>query len=101
MRRRLKNLAKKIRDTRLFSDPQKVEILAMLEEASAEDKQKLEAGIDLFDREYEKAVKKHTAQIESILGHAIQDMSEEERKLNQDAIDELKLGLALLQPQEN
>lgn len=97
----MKSLAKKIRDTRLFSDPQKVELLAMLDEASAEDKKKLEEGIDVFDREYARAVKKHTAQIEAILGHAIKDMSEEERRLNQDALDELRLGLALLQPQVN
>ncbi len=97
-RRRLKNLARKIRDTRLFSDPQKVELLVILEEASAEDKKKLEAGIDAFDREYKAAVVKHTAQIRSLLGHALKDMTEEERKLNQDAIDELKMGLTLLTP---
>lgn len=73
----------------------------MLEESSSDDKKKLEEGIDVFDREYSRAVNKHTAQIESILGHAIKDMSEEERKMNQDALDELKLGLALLTPASN
>lgn len=97
----MKNLTKKLKNTRLFSDAQKVALFVMLDEASAEDKKKLEAGIDVFDHEYAKAVKKHTAQIEAILGHAIKDMSEEERKLNQDALDELKLGLALLQPSSN
>lgn len=92
----MKSLIKKIHDTRLFSDPQKVELLAMLEEASEADKRKLEAGIDAFDREYKKAVTKHTAQIKSILGHAVKDMTPEERKLNQDALDEIKLGLAFL-----
>jgi len=97
----LKSLAKKIKDTRLFSDPQKVELLSLLEDSSAEDKKKLEAGIDAFDREYAKAVSKHTAQIQSVLGHALKDMTEEERKHNQDAIDELKMGLTLLQPAIN
>lgn len=94
----MKSLSKKIRDTRLFSDPQKIELLTLLEESSAEDKKKLEAGIDTFDREYAKAVTKHTAQIQSVLGHAIKDMDPEEREANQDAIDEIKLGLSLLKP---
>jgi len=89
-------IAKKIRDTKLFSDSQKVDLLVALEEASEADKNKLEAGIDAFDREYARAVKKHSAQIQSIIGHAVKDMTEEERKLNQDAIDEIKLGLAFL-----
>lgn len=95
----MKNLTKKIQKTRLFSDPQKIDLLVKLEDASAEDKRKLEAGIDTFDREYARAVTKHTAQIQSILGHAVKDMSEEERRDNQDAIDEIKLGLAFLDPQ--
>lgn len=89
-------IAKKIQKTKLFSDSQKVDIFVALEGASEADKQKLEAGIDAFDREYERSVKKHSAQIQSIIGHAVKDMSEEERKQNQDAIDEIKLGLAFL-----
>lgn len=92
----MQNLNKKIQATRLFSDPQKVDLLVKLEDASEEDKKKLEAGIDAFDQAYAKAVVKHSAQIRSILGHAVKDMPEEEKKLNQDAIDELKLGLAFL-----
>lgn len=94
----MQSLCKKIQKTRLFSDPQKVDLLVALEDASEADKQKLEAGIDAFDREYARSVKKHSAQIQSIIGHAVKDMTEEERKLNQDAIDEIKLGLAFLSP---
>ncbi len=75
-----------------------MELLTLLEESSEADKKKLEAGIDAFDREYEKAVKKHTAQVQSVLGHALKDMSPDEREANQDAIDEIKLGLSLLTP---
>lgn len=92
----MKNLTKKIQDTKLFSDAQKVDLLVKLQDASEEDKMKLEAGIDIFDAEYAKAVAKHSAQIRSILGHAVKDMSEEERNENQVAIDEIKLGLAFL-----
>ena len=45
-------IRKKIRNTRLFSDSQKIDLLVNLEEASLEDKKKLESGIDMFDREY-------------------------------------------------
>jgi hypothetical protein len=69
-----------------------------LQDASETDKKKLEAGIDAFDEAFAKAVAKHTAQIQSLLGHAVKDMSEEEKKLNADAIEEIKLGLAFLTP---
>lgn len=92
----MQSLCKKIQGTRLFSDSQKVDLLVALEEASEADKQKLEAGIDAFDREYLRSVQKHSAQIQSIIGHAVKDMTEDERKKNQDAIDEIKLGLAFL-----
>lgn len=94
----MQNLCKKIQATRLFSDPQKVDLLVKLEEASEADKKKLEAGIDAFDEAYAKAVVKHTAQIRSVLGHAVKDMSEKEKKFNADAIDEIKLGLAFISP---
>lgn len=92
------NLSKKIQQTRLFSDPQKVEIFVALETANDEDKKKLEAGIDAFDEAYVKAVVKHSAQIRSILGHALKDMTEEEKEQNSDAIQEMQLGLAFLTP---
>jgi len=94
----VQNLCKKIQATRLFSDGQKVDLLVAVNEASESDKKKLEEGIDEFDQAYAKAVAKHTAQIHSILGHAVKEMTEEEKKLNQDAIDEIKLGLAFLAP---
>lgn len=94
----MRSLCKKIRDTKLFSDSQKVDLLAALDDATDADKKKLEAGIDAFDREYAKAVKKRTDQIRSILGHAVKDMTVDEKKKNQDAIDEIKLGLAFLTP---
>lgn len=100
-RRHLKSLTKKIQDTRLFSDAQKVELYVQMESANAEDKKKLEEGIDAFDTEYAKAVAKHTAQIQSVLGHAVKDMSEEEKELNSEAINTIKLGLAFLEPQSN
>lgn len=95
-RKIVQSLCKKIQGTRLFSDSQKVDLLVALEEASEADKQKLEAGIDAFEREYERSVKQHSAQIQSIIGHAVKDMTEDERKKNQDAMDEIKLGLAFL-----
>jgi hypothetical protein len=88
----------KIQKTRLFSDAQKVELLVELEHASEADVQKLEAGIDAFDAAYAKAVAKHGAQIHSVLGHAVKDMDEEEKKKNSEAIEEIKLGLAFLTP---
>lgn len=92
----MQSLCKKIRDTKLFNDAQKVELMAALEDASTTDKKRLEAGIDIFDREHKKAVEKHSAQLRSLLGHLERTMSEEDRKANKDAIDEMKLGLTFL-----
>ena len=92
----LKQLRNKIQTTRLFSDPQKVELLVKLEDASEEDQKKLEAGIDVFDREYGKRMAKRKAEMQALLGEMVEDMTEEDAKLNQEAISEIVVGLGLL-----
>lgn len=68
----------------------------LLWDASESDKKKLEAGIDAFDAKYAEAVATGTQKIKSVLGHALKDMEEEEKAENQDALDQLSLGLAFL-----
>lgn len=89
---------KKIQATRLFSDAQKVQLLVQLADASEEDKAKLEEGIDAFDREYKEAMGKRGEEILELLTTIMKDMPEEERKKNQDTIDEIVMGTAILQP---
>ena len=89
---------KKIQATRLFSDAQKVQLLVQLADASQEDKQKLEEGIDAFDREYTDTMGKRGEEILELLTTIMKDMPEEERKKNQDTIDEIVMGTAILQP---
>lgn len=89
-------ICKKIQETRLFSDTRKIELLVRLSDSSEAEKQALEEGIDAFDAEYKAAVEKHTQQIQSLLGHVLKDMTPEERKKSQDALDEINFGLALL-----
>ena len=64
----LKQLRNKNTKTRLFSDPQKIDLLVKLEDASEADQQKLEAGIDVFDREYEKRMAKRKEEMQVLLG---------------------------------
>lgn len=92
----LKQLRIKIQKTRLFSDAQKVELLVKLEDASEEDQKKLEAGIDVFDREYSKRMAKRKKEMQALLGEMVERMTEEEAKLNQDAIAEMVVGVNLL-----
>ena len=92
----LKQLRTKIQNTRLFSDPQKVELLVKLDDASEIDQKKLEAGIDVFDREYEKRMVKRKDEMQVLLGDMVENMTNEEAKLNQEAIAEIVLGLRLL-----
>lgn len=94
----LKGISRKIQHTKLFSDAHKVELFAMLPEASKEDITKLEKGIDAFDREYERTIQVHTREISMLLKDMFKRMSNEEKEKYQDAVDELGMGLALLQP---
>lgn len=94
----LKGVSKKIQQTRLFSDAQKVELLVKLQEASREDVKKLESGIDVFDQEYKVAIEKRSREILELMGELLHDKTPEEKKKYQDAIDEVVMGLALLQP---
>ncbi len=71
-------------------------MLVLLWDASEADKKKLEAGIDAFDAKYTEAVATGTQKIKSVLGHALKDMTDEEKAENQDALDQLSLGLAFL-----
>jgi hypothetical protein len=87
---------KKIQQTKLFSDAQKVEVLVAVADASPEDIAKLEAGIDVFDEQYRNAIEKHVAQIQSLLGHTVKDMTPEEKKEQQAALRTIGTGLGLL-----
>jgi len=92
----LKQVRTKIQKTRLFSDFQKIELLVKLEEASEEDQKKLEAGIDVFNREYETRMAKRKEEMQALLGEMVEDMTEDEARLNQEAIAEIVVGLNLL-----
>ncbi len=86
----------KLKNTRLFSDAQKVELFALLPDATEEDIRKLEEGIDAFDRRFHQTVARRGRQIQELLTDVVSHMSEEDREKNQSAIDELNLGLAIL-----
>lgn len=89
-------IKKKIRNTKLFTDAQKVELLVGLEEITPAEKRQLEEVIDVFDAQYRQAVEKHVQQIRSLLGHLTKHMTNEQKKKYQDTLDEIKLGLSLL-----
>ena len=92
----LKLLRNTIQQTRLFSDTQKVELLVKLDDASEIDQKKLEAGIEVFYREYEKRMGRRKDEMQVLLGDMVENMTNEEAKLNQEAIAEIVLGLRLL-----
>ena len=67
-----------------------------LDDASEIDQKKLEAGIEVFDREYEKRMGRRKDEMQVLLGDMVENMTNEEAKLNQEAIAEIVLGLRLL-----
>ncbi len=97
----LKVLSRKLKNTRLFSDTQKVELFALFPDASEEDARKLEEGIDAFDAEYGKAIEKQAKQVNAAITELFADMPEDEKAQYQDELDEIGMGLALLQPASN
>lgn len=87
---------KKVQQTRLFSDAQKIDILAKLPQASAADVAKLEAGIDVFDAEYAKIMKRRGDEIAATVNDALKDLSLEELRDNRGSVNEILTGLAVL-----
>ena len=94
----LKQVSDKIQHTRLFSDAQKVKLLVLLSDASDEDRKKLAEGIDAFDREYKASMEKRSQEVVDLLTTIMKDMPMNEREKHQDAIDDIFIGTALLQP---
>lgn len=94
----LKQVSDKIQHTRVFTDAQKVKLLVELVDASQEDIEKLGDGIDAFDREYKISMEKQSREIIGLLTSIMKDMPEDERRKNQDAVDDIIMGTALLQP---
>lgn len=93
----LKAISQKIKHTRLFSDAQKVELMALLPDASEEDIRKLGEGIDAFDQKYTRSMAKHSKKMQELLVEFMKDVPEEEKASYQEAIDEIAMGTALLQ----
>lgn len=91
-----KAVYKKLKQTKLFSDAQKTELFALLPDASEEDIRKLEAGIDAFDSRFQDAVQAGSSRIQDILAEAASGMTDEEWEDNQEAVDQVALGFALL-----
>jgi len=94
----LKAVSHKLKNTRLFSEAQKVELFALLPDASEEDVRKLEAGIDVFDAKYAASIQQHSKGIMDALSTIMKDMPQEQRDVFRDDVDEIAMGLALLQP---
>jgi len=92
----LKWIHNKIKHTRLFSDAQKVELMALLPDASAEDIRKLGDGIDAFDTRYTHSTARHGKKIQQILADLMHDVPKEDRASYQEAIDEIAMGTELL-----
>lgn len=89
-------IRKKIQSTRLFSDPQKIELLVRLENASDEDVRRLEEGIDAFDAAYNTALAMQGQRIKTILDDITAGASADDLRRNQSAIDEVRMGMTLL-----
>lgn len=89
-------LKRKIQHTRLFSDTEKIELLVLLDELSAEDRRALEETIDGFDAKYVSSAGALKDDVQKGLTALNHDLSEEEKVQMEDAVMATQLGLWLL-----
>lgn len=91
-------LKKKIADTKLFSDEDKIAILAVVDMYSADDVKALEAIIDEFDVKHQEAVSEYKKSVYGVLDTVVAKASPSDKKRFQSAASDVRSGLdALLQ----
>lgn len=91
-------LKHKIQHTTLFSDEDKIAILAAVDTYSADDTKALEAIIDEFDAKHTAAISEYKSSVYGVLDDIVKKANPQDKKRFQSAASDVKGGLdALLQ----
>lgn len=92
-------LKKKIQETRLFTDKEKIEILAEFDAVTAADRVKLEAIIDEYDAKYNATMGTFRRHINEELDSIESDASADEKERVKDSVDKIRSGLTAILPE--
>ncbi|MEK7533529.1 MAG: hypothetical protein AAB542_03785 [Patescibacteria group bacterium] len=94
----MQELKHKIQHTTLFSDEDKIAILAAVDTYSADDVKALEAIIDEFDTKHQEAVSEYKKSVYGVLDTIVAKASFSDKKRFQNATSDIRTGVeALLQ----
>ncbi len=91
-------LKQKIANTTLFSDEDKVSIMAALETYDASDLESLEAIIDEFDARHQEAVSEYKSSVYEALNEIVKKAAPSDKQRFQNAASDIRAGVdAMLQ----
>lgn len=89
----MQHLKQKIKETTLFSDEDKIAILAAIDGYSDDDTKALESIIDEFDVTYRAAVSEYKKSITGVLDTLVQKAKPQDKQRFQSAASTIKTGV--------
>lgn len=90
------SLKQKIKETTLFSDEDKIAILAAVDTYPAEDAKRLEAIVDEFDATYRAAVSEYKSSVYDVLDDVVTKANPQDKQRFQAAAATIRSGIDLL-----
>lgn len=90
------DLKHKIKNTTLFSDEDKIAILAAVDTYSAGDTKALEAIVDEFDAKHKAAISEYKTSVYGVLDDIVKKANSQDKKRFQSATSTLKSGVDML-----
>ncbi|MEK7577702.1 MAG: hypothetical protein AAB492_03770 [Patescibacteria group bacterium] len=89
----MQNLKQKIKETALFSDEDKIAILAAVDTYSEEDTKALETIIDEFDGKYKASISEYKKSVYEVLDQIVGKAKLQEKKRMETAASTIKAGV--------
>ena len=89
-------LKQKIKETALFSDEDKIAILAAVDTYSGEDAKALETIIDEFDTNYKSAISEYKKSVYGVLDQIVGKAKLVEKKRMETAVSTIKTGVDVI-----
>lgn len=92
----MQQLKQKIKDTTLFSDEDKIAILAAVDSYASDDISALEAIIDEFDTKHKEATSEYKSSVYGVLGQIVENAKPQEKKRFHHAASTIRSGVDML-----
>ena len=92
----MQSLKHKIQHTTLFSDEDKIAILAAVDTYSSEDTKALEVIIDEFDAKHKAAISEYKSSVYGVLDDIVKKANPQDKKRFQNASSTIRTGVDML-----